>query len=274
MRTSLTSFRIGMVKLRSYNKYYGQQGGIITMKILLISDIHGNLEALINVLYNNQNVDKIIVLGDIIGYMPNPNECIQLVKDYDCILGNHEYAILNPARLDYFNPYAKEALLWTKGQLTSGNISFLKQLPFKISYPEFNFTVAHGSIGIDPFEYIEEVRQAGTEFELMDTDILFIGHTHVPKVFIMDKKENSIETLDIIGYDIPISIDKNKKYIFNIGSVGQPRDRNPDSCYAIYNTIEKTVEYKRQPYNTNVTVRKIIENGLPRFLYERIIIGR
>ena len=132
------------------------------MKILLISDIHGNLEALINVLYNNQNVGKVIVLGDIIGYMPNPNECIKLVKDYDCILGNHEYTILNPKRLNYFNPYAKEALLWTKEQLTNGNISFLEQLPFKIVIlnlilllPWFNRNRS--------FEYIEEIWQAETE---------------------------------------------------------------------------------------------------------------
>lgn len=104
----------------------------------------------------------------------------------------------------------------------------------------------------------------------MDTDILLIGHTHVPKVFIMDKKTNSIKTLDIIGHDIPISIDNNKKYIFNIGSVGQPRDRNPDSCYAIYDRLECTISYKRMPYNTNITIEKIIENRLPRFLYETL----
>lgn len=244
------------------------------MKILLLSDIHGNLEALINVLYNNQNVDKVMVLGDIVGYMPNPNECIKLVKDYDCVLGNHEYTILNPERLDFFNPYAKEALLWTKKQLLNNNIKFLEQLPFKIDYPESNFTIAHGSIGIDPFEYIEEVWQAQNEFEIMDTDILFIGHTHVPKAFIMNKDTKNIETLDIIGYDMPMKIDDKKKYIFNIGSVGQPRDRNPDSCYVVYDTVEKTVSYKRRPYNVNRTVRKIIENKLPRFLYERIVVGR
>lgn len=243
------------------------------MRILLIGDIHGNLEALESVLLKEKkNVDKVVVTGDVIGYMANPREVLSIVKDFDCILGNHDYTVLNSERLEWFNPIAKQALLWTKEQLKEEDFDFLKTLPFERNYYEEGFTMVHGSLGTDPFEYLEEDFQARQNFKIMKTKILFIGHTHVPIAWEEGKGKNIYDVE--IEYDKEILLEKSSKYIFNIGSVGQPRDMDPRACYVIYDTERYSVCYKRQEYNVGKTVQKIIENNLPRFLYERIMIGR
>jgi len=241
------------------------------MKILLIGDIHGNLEAIETVLEKERDVDKVVVTGDMIGYMPNPIEVLDITKNFDCILGNHDYTVLNPERLDWFNPIARQALTWTKNQLRKKDLDFLKTLPFKREYCEENFTIVHGSLGIDPFEYLFDAFQAEQNFKVMKTNLLFIGHTHVPIIWERNKKNNIYEIE--IEYNKELLLNKSSKYIFNIGAVGQPRDKDPRSCYVIYDTEKYSVCYKRQEYNINKTVQKIIENGLPKFLFERIMIG-
>ncbi|MGB4312170.1 MAG: metallophosphoesterase family protein [Natronincolaceae bacterium] len=249
------------------------------MKIGLISDIHGNLEALETVLEclsAKEKVDKIIVLGDIVGYMANPNECVELTKNYDCIQGNHDYTVVYEEDLDWFNPIAKEALIWTINKLTDTNKNILKNLPLTKIYERENFTISHGTLN-DPerFFYMDRSFEAQESFNLMETQLLFIGHTHVPQYFILneDNTPADIETVSDINYKQAIQLQKNRKYIFNIGSVGQPRDRNYKSCFVIYDTDEKTVKYIRLPYNVRVTARKIKKNQLPKFLYKRILIG-
>ena len=243
------------------------------MKILLIGDIHGNLEALQSVLGEEKDVDKVVMTGDAIGYMANPREVLDIVKNFDCILGNHDYTVLNPERLDWFNPVAKKALVWTKKQLRKEDFVFLKELPFQRSYEEEGLTVVHGCLGVDPFEYLEMDFQAKENFELMKTNLLFLGHTHVPKVWQKDRNKD-IWNLAKIEYNKEMFLDKSSKYIFNIGSVGQPRDNDPRACYAIYDTEKYSICYKRKKYDIGKTVQKIIENNLPRFLFERIVVGR
>lgn len=243
------------------------------MKILLIGDIHGNIEALDAVL--TKEVDKIgnvIVLGDIVGYMANPKEAIDSVKDFDCILGNHDYAMCNTEMIWWFNSVARQALTWTKKQLREEDFTFLKGLPFQRIYKNENFTVVHGCLGDDPFEYLLDIYQAEKNFKLMSTDLLFVGHTHVPIIWQEDSLEN-IKEFTTIDYDKEILLDEHLKYIFNIGSVGQPRDGDSRSCYVIYDTEKYSVCYRRQEYDINKTVRKIAENNLPRFLYERLTLG-
>ena len=248
------------------------------MKIGLISDIHGNLEALETVLEYlsaKEKVDKIVVLGDIVGYMANPNECVQLTKNYDCIQGNHDYTVVYEEDLDWFNPIAKEALIWTINKLTSENKSILKNLPLTKIYEE-DFTISHGTLNSpEKFLYMDRDFEAWESFKLMETQLLFIGHTHVPQYFILHG-EGSPDTIEIIfeiNYRREIQLQENKKYIFNTGSVGQPRDNNYKSCFAIYDTDRKTVKYIRLPYNVRKTARKAKNNQLPRFLYKRILIG-
>lgn len=249
------------------------------MKIGLIADIHGNLEALevaFKYLSEKEKADKIIVLGDIVGYMANPNECVQLVKDYDCIQGNHDCTVVYEEDLDWFNPVAKEALLWTINELTDENKNVLKNFPLTRIYKKENFTISHGTLNSpERFLYLDGNFEAYESFKLMETKLLFVGHTHVPQYFILHG-DNSIENIEMISdidYKREIQLQENKSYIFNIGSVGQPRDYNYKSCFAIYDTDRKTVKYIRLPYNVRKTAKKIKKNRLPKFLYRRILIG-
>ncbi len=249
------------------------------MKIGLISDIHGNLEALevvLEYLSTKEKVDKIIVLGDIVGYMANPNECVQLTKNYDCIQGNHDCTVVYEEDLDWFNPVAKEALIWTINKLTNENKNILKNLPLTKVYKEENFTISHGTLNSpEKFLYLDEIFEAYESFKLMETQLLFIGHTHIPQYFILHKNDSSedIEIISKINYKREIQLQENKNYIFNIGSVGQPRDYNYKSCFAIYDTDKKTIKYIRLPYNVRKTAKKIKSNRLPKFLYKRILVG-
>lgn len=252
------------------------------MKIGLISDIHGNLEALeaaLGYLSKKEKVDQIIVLGDIVGYMANPNECVQLVKNYDCIQGNHDCTVVYEEDLDWFNPVAKEALLWTINELTDENKNILKDFPLTRIYKEKNFTISHGTLNSpEKFFYLDEIFGAHESFKLMETQLLFVGHTHVPQYFIRhgDSLSGNLENIEMvskINYKREIQLQENKNYIFNIGSVGQPRDYNYKSCFAIYDTDRKTVKYIRLPYKVRKTARKIKKNRLPKFLYKRILVG-
>ncbi len=249
------------------------------MKIGLISDIHGNLEALETVLKylsTEEKVDKIIVLGDIVGYMTNPNECVQLTKNYDCIQGNHDHTVVYEKDLDWFNPIAKDALIWTINKLTNENKNILKNLPLTKTYVEEDFTISHGTLNSpEKFLYLDRIFEAYENFQLMETQLLFIGHTHVPQYFILHENNSpeNIELISKINYKQEIQLQKNKDYIFNIGSVGQPRDYNYKSCFVIYDTDKKTVKYIRLPYDVEKTAEKIKKNYLPNFLYRRILIG-
>lgn len=249
------------------------------MKIGLISDIHGNLEALEKVLEylsTKEKVDNIIVLGDIVGYMANPNECVQLVKKYDCIQGNHDFAITDIEFLNYFNPIAKKALLWTIDELTIENKNILKNLPLTKLYENEDFTISHGTlISPEEFLYLDNIYDAYENFQVMKTKLLFVGHTHVPKYYVLDKSNSpaTIEMTSHINYDYKIQLEENKSYIFNIGSVGQPRDYNNKSCFVIYDTVEKSIKYIRLPYDIEKTAQKIKNNNLPSFLYKRIFLG-
>ena len=252
---------------------------MVTLKIGLISDIHGNLEALevaLEYLSVKEKVDKIIVLGDIVGYMANPNECVQLIKDYDCILGNHDCTVVYEKDLDWFNPVAKEALIWTINKLTDRNKEVLKNLPLTRVYREWDFTISHGTLNSpEKFLYLDDIFDAYESFMLMETQLLFIGHTHVPRYFVLhkDSSPEDIEMVTKINYKREIQLQENKSYIFNIGSVGQPRDYNYKSCFVVYDTNKKTVRYIRRSYNVRVTAKKIKKSHLPKFLYKRILIG-
>ncbi|HZK57341.1 MAG TPA: metallophosphoesterase family protein [Clostridia bacterium] len=249
------------------------------MKIGLISDIHGNLEALEAVLEHlsvKEKVDKTVVLGDIVGYMANPNECVELVKNYDCIQGNHDCTVVYEEDLDWFNPVAKEALIWTINELTDKNKNILKDLPLTKIYSEEDFTISHGTLNSpEEFLYMDRSFEAQESFDLMETQLLFVGHTHVPKYFISngDNSPANIEMVSGINYKQEIQLQENKKYIFNIGSVGQPRDYNYKSCFVIYDTDKKTIKYARLPYKVRITARKVKKNRLPKFLYKRILVG-
>jgi len=242
------------------------------MRYGIFSDIHSNLEALEAVIqaYKKEDIDKYLCVGDIVGYATNPGECIERIKalTMTIVAGNHDWASVNLFSTDYFNPLAKEAISWTQRNLDEGGRYFLEQL--MLIYKNEDLTMVHGTLD-EPgdFNYMTDDDIAFRTFELLETDICFVGHTHVPGVFI--KSENNH-----IRYreDNNTNIKEDSKYIINVGSVGQPRDGDPKAAYCIYDTDKKNIQIKRVNYDTQTTRKKIIAEVLPRFFGERLIIGR
>lgn len=242
------------------------------MRMAIISDIHSNYEALTRVLDDIKisRVDKIFCCGDIIGYGPSPNECIMSIRSQNIlsIIGNHEAALLGYIELDWFNENAKQAILKTKAILEPENLNYLKTLPKFIVENDLLFV--HGS-PLDPtYEYLIDSNSISINIKNMQQKICFCGHTHVP--FISWKSSKEVE-LFYPKENFSINLNKNKKYIINVGAVGQPRDLNPKACYVVFDTENFKLEFKRLDYNFHVTQQKMSQLQLPEFLIRRIEFG-
>ena len=236
------------------------------MTIAIISDIHGNLEALEKVIqYISENdIDELICLGDIVGYGPNPNECVDLVRKNakHSIMGNHDYAAIGLADISYFNDYAKISTYWTREKMTEENFNYIKDLPFEVNNEKY--TAVHASpVNPSLWQYILSESEAKKQFKAFDQNLCFIGHSHVPITF-----WNNHYTRD--DY---IKLEQDYQYIVNVGSVGQPRDGDPRSCFVIYDMQENSVRYVRLDYEIQKTYNKITTAGLPIFLAERLLKG-
>jgi len=244
------------------------------MKIGIISDIHSNSEAINSVLKNTKKVDEFICLGDIVGYGADPNYCIEKIKDLNCrcIGGNHDFAVVGKVNISYFNYAARAAILWTSLQLKKENLNFLSNLKKKIKLRDDIFAV-HGSPQNPLLEYILDKDTANLIFSKFDFKIFFVGHSHLAGCFSFNKNNNQIDYMNFSngGY---IEIHKNKRYIINCGSVGQPRDGNPKASYGIYDLKYNAVNIYRVSYPINLTKSKIINAGLPRSLADRLNYGR
>lgn len=242
------------------------------MRYGIFSDVHSNIEALDAVIgaYKEEEIDKYLCVGDVVGYATNPRECIEKVKAIATITvaGNHDWAAVNLFSLDYFNPLAKDAILWTMGNLDSEDRYFLQSL--ELTYQNDGLALVHGTLNSpQDFNYMTDGYIVYRTFRLLETNICFVGHTHAPGVFV--KSENGK-----IHYqeDSAINIKEDSKYIINVGSVGQPRDGNPKAAYCIYDTDKKNVQIKRIGYDVQAARKKIIAEGLPEFLGERLLVGR
>ncbi len=235
------------------------------MRIAIISDIHSNLEALTKAfeIIDTKNVDEIVCLGDIVGYGANPNECVELIRKRVkyVVMGNHDYAVaVDPAELFYFSSYARESDLWTREVLTKENLDFLKSLPFTISLKNLLF-VHSAPAQPREWEYIFTEAQAKVQFQYFKEKICFIGHSHFPGIFPENGFYNG-------------KLDRNTRYIINVGSIGQPRDGDWRLCFGIFDMGTWTYEEIRSEYDVEKASVKIIQNGLPEFLARRILIGR
>jgi predicted phosphodiesterase len=241
------------------------------MRYAILSDIHANLEGLIQVLHSlrKDSIDSYYCLGDIVGYGANPNECIEEIRNVAgvSLAGNHDWAAAGVIPSDCFNDSAREAVMWTSGVLTGPNSSFLSRLQLVWTDPAM--TMVHGTlVKPEEFQYMFNSGAALETFEVMQTRICFVGHTHVAGVFVRDGKGGVLFNARPV-----ISIEKDKKYIVNAGSVGQPRDNDPKAAYCVFDTDAMTVEIKRVAYDAAVARRKILDAGLPRFLADRIMAG-
>ncbi len=240
------------------------------MKYAIISDIHGNREALDAVLaeIESQECEEIICLGDIVGYGAEPGYCLDKIREVCSIVvaGNHDYAALGRINIDYFNPHARQATLWTRDQLSESQRDYLGELP--LTDERDSFTAVHGSLeSPELFDYIQTSYDAYLTMEQMTTPVCFIGHSHIPIAFLL---------LEVVQFseEPELELGDYKKAIVNVGSVGQPRDNNPDACFAVFDETQKSVKTLRVGYDIERSAAKILEAGLPDFLAERLIYGR
>lgn len=242
------------------------------MRYAIISDIHSNLEALTAV-YNDikkQAVEEILCLGDIVGYGPNPNECIEIVRA-ECsvvITGNHDYACLERSEVEHFNVFASQSIFWTIEVLSDLALIYLAELPFEKKVANFNLVHASPD-NPSVWNYILTLDQAIYNFSYFDEQVCFVGHTHKPTIFVeTEGKEYSRERKK------HIKINKDERYLINVGSVGQPRDSNAAASYAIFDTDNMEYELRRVNYDFRKTQKKMMESNLPNFLIERLASGR
>jgi predicted phosphodiesterase len=244
------------------------------VRYLVISDVHGNLAALDAVLADvgMETIDQVWCLGDVVGYGPCPNECIDRLRgfpDHLCVAGNHDWAAISRISIAEFNPSAQVACRWTSEQLSPENSAFLADLPTRIV--EGNFTLVHGSPREPIWEYIIYPSTAQLNFQFFDTQLCFVGHTHAPAIFREETPSRRFE-ISIPIPSTPIRID-DERLIINPGSVGQPRDGDPKAAYMVLDPESKTVEYRRVPYDVGSTQRLMMDKGLPESLVSRLSFG-
>lgn len=243
------------------------------MRCLVVSDIHSNLEAFEMVLQDAGPVDQVWCLGDLVGYGPDPNACVELLRSRShlCIAGNHDWATLGKLDLRDFNADARQANLWNREQLTPDNLAYLEALPEILV--EGQFTLAHGSPRHPVWEYVIYATTAQANFECFDTPFCLVGHTHTPVVFrlINDGNNDSCEAFPP-SLDGPLELGPVRSLI-NPGSVGQPRDGDPRASYLLLDTVKLTIQHCRIEYAVDRTQAKMERNGLPDRLVARLMYG-
>jgi predicted phosphodiesterase len=242
------------------------------VRYAIISDIHGNLVAMEAVLkrIKEEQCDRIICLGDIVGYGPFPNECIDVIQQncYQTVIGNHDHAAIGLTSTDCFNIYAKMAIEWTSAELTTSSKQFLKNLEFQ--YSENDILFVHAT-PLDPedWNYILSISDAGHNFKAFEEKVSFIGHSHVPMIFEYESN-NQAKWKKAIQF----KLNNNFRYIVNVGSVGQPRDGNNMSSFGIFDSDSKEYQMVRQEYDFTKTQKAMMEKDLPYFLVERLSRGQ
>lgn len=255
------------------------------MRYGLVTDIHSNLaalEATLNAMEQQGAIDGLLCMGDIIGYGPQPNEVIQRLKEYSLftIIGNHDMAVLGQLELSDFNHDAIDANVWTRVQLEPENLEWLESLKPKAVFDE-KVTLAHGSPSEPVWEYLTTQHAAARNFQAYDTQVCFVGHTHLPRLFFL--RENEVNP--IFGYTtrkaemhIPEADEVfelgEDRVIINPGSVGQPRDGDKRAAYAIYDDANMTVTFCRAVYDINATQELMRQAHLPLSLSIRLDYGR
>lgn len=241
------------------------------MRYLVISDVHANLEALEAVLADVGPFDATLCLGDLVGYGPNPNECVNTVRELPrltCLVGNHDLAALGALDLSEFNSYARRAAEWTDAELGTDVRAFLMNLEPAGALGDF--ALAHASPRDPVWEYMETARQGPPNFALFDGPACFVGHTHVPRVFTEGNGQSNV-TMPKHGDEVPTHSGGRK--IVNPGGVGQPRDGDPRAAYALLDTETGIVSYCRVEYPVEMTQSKILAAGLPPPLAYRLSAG-
>lgn len=242
------------------------------MRIAILSDIHSNLEALEAVCHemDRLGVDSVYFAGDVVGYGPDPNLCTRWVLENAdaAVAGNHDFAAVGMMDSDSFNTNAKDAIQWNASQLEDELVDYLVSLPMMET--RNGVTLVHASPRLpDQWEYIFTLWDAEENFAHFEGTFCFVGHSHQPVMVCMDS-EGSVA---VIPGDKLIS-EEGCRYLINVGSVGQPRDGNPDACFGLLDTELSEFSLVRARYEISVTQEKMFREGLPQALSDRLSEGR
>jgi diadenosine tetraphosphatase ApaH/serine/threonine PP2A family protein phosphatase len=242
------------------------------MRYGIYSDIHGNLEALQAVLESMKTlgVERRICLGDLVGYCANPNECVDIIRERSdlVILGNHDSVALGRESSENFNFYARRAIEWTRENLSKESVDFLQKLSYIEVEEELCFVHASPRSPADWY-YVTSLDDAVDAFSFFRQRICFVGHTHWPVIVVMEG-EQSFRICDTLSY----TLEKGQRMLVNVGSVGQPRDRNPHASWTICDSKALSVEIVRVPYDIGKAQKKMRDNDFADFLVHRLSEGK
>jgi len=240
---------------------------------LVIADVHGNLAAMEAVISAAGDFDEIWCLGDMVGYGPDPNECVSLLQQFPhvAVAGNHDWAAVGLVSLDDFNPWARAAAEWTAENLEPSVRAYLQNLPVEMQKEKF--TLVHGSPRSPVWEYIDSAPVAWRNMELLETPYCLVGHTHVPALFvdlgaILRRARHVRVAGDVVRFKFGRA-----RVIANPGSVGQPRDGDYRAAYMILDTEAGQAEIRRVAYDVEATQRRMLELGLPSRNAYRLSLG-
>lgn len=239
------------------------------MRVLVISDIHANLTAFQTVLEDAKGEwDYVWCLGDVVGYGPDPNECVDLLRSLPhlCLAGNHDWAALNRLDIRTFNPDARKAVQWTQDTLRPDVVEYLEALP--TTFVIDNYTLAHGSPREPVWEYILEPLIAALNFQKFETDYCLVGHTHQPVIYQQMSEDGDTKAV-APSYGKKRMLNGHRQ-IINPGSVGQPRDANPKAAYAVLDLETDAFEHRRISYNIKAVQSRMREADMPERLVMRL----
>lgn len=247
------------------------------MKYLILSDVHSNKEAFAAVLAHVKRKpwDKVVFLGDLVGYGANPNQAVDLMrslrKPFVGIRGNHDKVCSGIEEGEMFNRIALQAAMWTRRKLTGPNLKWLKALPRGPQMVDGAFAISHGT-PIDEDAYIFGEIEALNVFRRTEFEICFFGHSHFPVIFGLTP--DAITTVLTVAPAFRFKLAPGARYLINPGSVGQPRDGSPLASFAIYDSTSRVVAIHRVSYQLESAQQKILQAGLPRPLADRLAVGR
>ena len=243
------------------------------MRYAIIADIHANLAAFTAVLDDIKSrggVEEVWCLGDVVGYGPDPSQCIELLRQYNhvCVAGNHDLAAIGKLATSEFNPDAAIACRWTGQQLSPEDIDYLEKLPLVVQKEDF--TLVHGSPREPIWEYLISISSAKENFTYFQSQFCLVGHSHVPLIFRFNEAGACV--FSQFTPNIGLMLGKNR-LIINPGGVGQPRDGDPRASYAIYDNEIRLVKLYRVAYDISVTQTRMVKHNLPVRLVTRLSDG-
>jgi len=243
------------------------------VRYAILSDVHANRDALDRVLADiaAASIDCVACLGDFVGYGPEPNECVERLREVasPALAGNHDLAAIGAFDPVGFNLFARVAVEWTKAALTDASRRYLETLPARADWE--GLLLVHGSPRQPVHEYLLDLEAADDNFRAEPFSICFFGHSHYPIWFVHDGIRTRMRSLPP---NQPVQLESGYRHMVNVGSVGQPRDGDPRSGFVVYDTENRTVELRRLTYSVEAVQAKMQAVDLPRPLWERLAEGR